>query len=442
MSRCVIFCGPSLPLPTIARWLRKAEVRPPAACGDVYRATMQGAVTIGIIDGDYDEAGPVWHKEILWALKQGVFVYGSAGVGALRAAELHRFGMVGVGRIFGWYRDGMINADDEIMVAHGTREDAYRARSDALVNMRATLERAVGAWVISEADAHTLIQVARMLFYPVRTYASLLELAQLHRAVAADSLARLSDWLSNGSEVRVDQKRIDAEAMIRRIASAAHDTRCDGSKLEFEFTVGWDALTRRIATEESAPASGELPELLAAPPVPVQRAEIDPAPRMDPAGAAVASGPVERQCDVDLFAEIDRAVAHGPGDDAQLFTELERASPELACDLLRECVERALSLLLAERHGLKAEPLDVRAASDHFRFEHALLSDAQTEAWLARRGLDVERFSEWMADDARAGKAGAWVRALALRQVRRVYEARVLAAHRRDGARLARSPHE
>lgn len=246
MSRCVIFCGPSLAAATIARWLPKADVRPPAACGHVYRAVMQGAVTIGLVDGSCEEGGAVWHKEILFALQQGVFVYGASGVGALRAADMHRLGMIGVGRVFAWYRDGMVDADDEIMVSYASRDEDYRVQSEALVNIRATFERAVKEWILSEAEANELLQVAKTLYYPWRTYASLLEAAQSQSAVPNDALARLEEWLT-GWNVRLDQKRIDAEAMIRRIANMAHDERYDGSMLDFERTAGWDALTRQVA---------------------------------------------------------------------------------------------------------------------------------------------------------------------------------------------------
>jgi hypothetical protein len=244
VSRSVIFCGPSLPEAAIARWLPNAEVRGPAACGDVYRAVTEGVVTIGLIDGA--EASAVWHKEILFALQHGVFVYGAAGVGALRAADMHRLGMLGVGRIFAWYRDGMIEADDEIMVAHAPREEGYRVLSEALVNVRATLERAAGAWLLSEAEANALLEVGRALYYPGRTYASLLETARAMGAVAHDTLARLEEWLS-GWNVRVDQKKIDAEAMIRRIASARHDERSNGNSSEFERTLSWDALMQQFS---------------------------------------------------------------------------------------------------------------------------------------------------------------------------------------------------
>jgi hypothetical protein len=45
----------------------------------------------------FDSTPAVLHKEILWAMDRGVGVSGAASMGALRAAELHWYGMVGVG---------------------------------------------------------------------------------------------------------------------------------------------------------------------------------------------------------------------------------------------------------------------------------------------------------------------------------------------------------
>jgi len=60
----------------------------------------------------------VAHKEILDVLKKGVTVVGGSSMGALRAAELDAFGMVGAGRIYECYRSGRIEADDEVAVTY------------------------------------------------------------------------------------------------------------------------------------------------------------------------------------------------------------------------------------------------------------------------------------------------------------------------------------
>jgi hypothetical protein len=67
----------------------------------------------------------VWHKEILWAMSEGTHVYGSASIGASRAAELHSFSIVGIDGIFEAYPDGILTDDDEVAVLHGLEELGY-----------------------------------------------------------------------------------------------------------------------------------------------------------------------------------------------------------------------------------------------------------------------------------------------------------------------------
>src|SRR5690348_12016648 len=101
----VIFAGPSLPpsrRPPDPRLIWK----PPVKQGDLYRAALGQPAIIGVVDGYFETVPTVWHKEILWAMAQGIHVYGSASIGALRAAELSPFGMKGVGKIYEAFRDG------------------------------------------------------------------------------------------------------------------------------------------------------------------------------------------------------------------------------------------------------------------------------------------------------------------------------------------------
>jgi hypothetical protein len=91
----VVFAGPTIPADEI-RAIVDAVCLPPVAHGDVYRVSLERPRAIGIIDGYFERQPAVWHKEILWALNEGIHVFGSASMGALRAAELAPFGMVGV----------------------------------------------------------------------------------------------------------------------------------------------------------------------------------------------------------------------------------------------------------------------------------------------------------------------------------------------------------
>src|SRR5690349_12805349 len=111
--RAVVFVGPSLPprlRPTEALW----EWRPPVRQGELYRAALERPEAIGVIDGYFEVVPTVWHKEILWAMAQGIHVFGAGSIGALRAAELDAFGMRGIGQIYEMYRDGVLEDDEEV----------------------------------------------------------------------------------------------------------------------------------------------------------------------------------------------------------------------------------------------------------------------------------------------------------------------------------------
>src|SRR5205823_2149810 len=112
-------------------------------------------------------------KEILFALASGVHVIGASSMGALRAAELHTFGMVGVGAIFEAFKMGAINADDEVALVHGSAEEGYRALSEPLVNIRLGLARATLLGIIERAAHDDLLAAARKTFYAQRSWESL-----------------------------------------------------------------------------------------------------------------------------------------------------------------------------------------------------------------------------------------------------------------------------
>ena len=108
-----------------------------------WRALREAASRrIAIIDGYFERMAAVWHKEILLALERGIAVWGAASMGALRAAELAPFGMIGVGAIYRAFARGALDADDEVAVAHLPAEHGYRARLATRSSTCATASRA------------------------------------------------------------------------------------------------------------------------------------------------------------------------------------------------------------------------------------------------------------------------------------------------------------
>jgi hypothetical protein len=233
-----LFVGPTLPRPEIAARCDFICL-PPAAMGDVYRVAAARPRAVGIVDGYFEGVPAVWHKEILWAMSQGIHVFGSASMGALRAAELHMFGMRGVGRIFEAYRSGEIEDDDEVAVVHGPAEAGYVALSEPMVNIRATLAQAEVQGIIGASTSAALLDCAKGLFYQDRSWERLLA------GAAEDESRRLRDWLPTG---RIDQKRRDALEMIAAmqefLAANPAPMRPD---FTFEWTDMWDIASEAMA---------------------------------------------------------------------------------------------------------------------------------------------------------------------------------------------------
>jgi hypothetical protein len=178
----VVFAGPSLH-GVDPRLLDGFDMRPPAGCGDVLGVAMAGADAIGLIDGVFDHALSVWHKEILFAVGRGTRLYGAASMGALRAAECAAYGMIGVGRIFEDYYTGRRSADADVGVAHAPAEFGYAPLSVAMVDVEATLDAVVG---ILPEEAHSALKLAaQKLHFKERTWPDIVACAGLGGTVTS-----------------------------------------------------------------------------------------------------------------------------------------------------------------------------------------------------------------------------------------------------------------
>ncbi len=338
-----VFVGPTL---------AGAEVRaacdsiclPPVAQGDVYRVALMRPRAIGIVDGYFEGVPAVWHKEILWAMSEGIHVFGSASMGALRAAELHTFGMRGVGRIFEAYRDGDLEDDDEVAVAHGPAETGFVAISEPMVNIRATLDRAQKEGIINPTTRRALANLGKSLFYQERSWDALMEAARVQDAPAAE-LDALRTWLPDG---RIDQKRDDALAMLAAMQELlAGDPEPKRVDFAFEWTELWDDATAfcAVARTTHAEEGGSL--------------------RYD-----------------------------------RLLDELR-----LEGDALRQAMHQAFARMLAlresDRQRLGVEGEAIKKAEKEFRARLKLFTGEDLDRWLVENDMTVEEFQRLMEGEAR-----------------------------------------
>jgi hypothetical protein len=106
-----------------------------------------------------------------------VLLVGAASLGALRAVELEKFGMVGIGKIFQLYKSGKLNADDEVAVTFAPEGD-YRLQSEAMVDIRYNLYLAQKNKVISRNAKRALVKLSKEIYFPHRKYTYILEEAK------------------------------------------------------------------------------------------------------------------------------------------------------------------------------------------------------------------------------------------------------------------------
>jgi hypothetical protein len=209
-----VFVGPSLPRAQVEALLPGASILPPVRLGDLLRIGARAGDRVLIIDGLFLQAAPVRHKEILALLAEGVAVIGSSSMGALRAAELHQYGMRGVGEVFELYRSGAIDGDDEVAVIHTTGDEGYRALSEPLVSIRVAIGEAARDGAVTAETAAALLRIAKALPFRLRSRRMLVRCAR--QELAAEVVDRFDAWYSGHAR---DLKAADAVAMLTRAAS-------------------------------------------------------------------------------------------------------------------------------------------------------------------------------------------------------------------------------
>lgn len=242
------YIGPTISK-TEASTILDAEYLPPVKQGDIYHAVETGEHTaLVLIDGVFENTASVWHKEILWALNNGVAVFGAASMGALRASELSPFGMIGSGKIFDALKKGLyepytdpFDGDDEVAVLHGP-EDAPHLSTVALVDFRETLVQAENASIIDPQLREELFNHGRKVFYKERTWDRIKDIA--HSSMKGGG--RFADWVDTG---RVSQKRLDAVNLLESLSK--NPPQPPEIRFRFEWTAPWQRMVEEYEAKDA-----------------------------------------------------------------------------------------------------------------------------------------------------------------------------------------------
>ena len=403
-----VFLGPSLPVED-ARKRLDAVYLPPVAMGDLYRLVETQARPgdlIGIVDGVFERVPAVWHKEILYALSRGVHVFGASSMGALRAAELHPFGMVGVGRIFEAYRDETLTDDDEVAVAHAPEEFGYRPLSHAMVSFRFALADMAQRGVISRPVRDALTQRLKDLHFSQRTWPALIQAAQalsLPEPTLTTLRSASATW-----DAKADDARLLLDNLAKKVASDSEAFICD---FVLENTAFWSGLRQgeagAIALERyrqglaPSPGSGGLARQA--------RAVSPDRPALLQKAALMLSAWEATQDWTPAVEDLQRAAVHLAhrhaltSDDALRAWRLDQALDGPAWRRLLD-LEARLQRLIRRRMGSMDYMLEVAAQSMGLRGNLAELSARSTDVLarfggktptLEEAGLEADALQAW-----------------------------------------------
>ena len=211
MFKPVIFIGPTLSIDK-AKEILDADYRPPAKKGDLLKLIPTAVKFVGLVDGYFLQDYPPTPIEVYNLLrKKGILVFGSSSLGALRAVELKRFGMMGIGKIFNLFLKGIIDSDDEVAVTFtGYRE----YQSDALIDIRYNLFLAQKKQIIDKNTKRNILRIAKKTYFPYRTYDDILEKSKKVFSLQKKQIEDFGEYISKH---KVSLKEKDAIRLLINI---------------------------------------------------------------------------------------------------------------------------------------------------------------------------------------------------------------------------------
>lgn len=213
--KTIVFSGPSLAEADLRR-LSTATHAPPIKRGDL--AAVDGYEVVVILDGEFGQNESVSPKEILAIIERGKTVIGAASMGALRASELDRDGMIGVGWVYEHFRRQAIRRDADVALAYSAFN--FEPLSVPIVDVAYWLERASAAGLIGSRERSRVLKASRGIFFTDRTTDRLVEALRL--AVGEPMVQALLAFSGGGIP---SVKALDAREAIRLSASYAEGER-------------------------------------------------------------------------------------------------------------------------------------------------------------------------------------------------------------------------
>ena len=212
MNKPIVYLGPTLNREEASKIL-DADYRDPAKKGDFLRLSHASDEKkyVGFIDGVFLHDYPPSPIEVYHlATRKNIELIGASSLGALRDVELEKFGMKGIGKIFQLFKNGILDADDEVAVTFV--RDKNILQSEALIDIRFNLFLAYKKGIITNQTKKRSVKIAKNIYFPFRNYDDIIRLAQEQFPSIHDELENFRDYILKN---RDSLKARDAKKLLR-----------------------------------------------------------------------------------------------------------------------------------------------------------------------------------------------------------------------------------
>ncbi|HJU78985.1 MAG TPA: TfuA-like protein [Nitrososphaeraceae archaeon] len=218
MNRPIVYLGPTLSREEAVKIL-DADYRDPAKKGDFLMLSQDSDEKkhVGFIDGVFLHDYPPPPIEVYHlATRKNIELIGASSLGALRAVELEKFGMKGIGKIFQLYKNGVINADDEVAVTFVQGSNILQ--SEAMIDIRFNLFLAYRKGILTKETKKRFTKIAKSTYFPFRNYEDLINLTQQQYPSIHDELENFRTHLLKN---RDSLKSRDAIKLLKYLKTAS-----------------------------------------------------------------------------------------------------------------------------------------------------------------------------------------------------------------------------
>lgn len=346
--KIIVFCGPTITAFEASKIIN-AEFRPPIKHGDLISCVYNDHPdVIVIIDGVFINKLSVWHSEINEAINKGVTVYGASAMGAIRAAEMQKWGMRGVGEVFSLFSNGIIEADDEVFCDYTLIDGIYKKNTISVINLRYILSKATESLIISKDHADEIINTVKSLFYKERTISLIMNACMEKGTLNHNESKRLVEIISQSD---LDIQKIDAIKCLEAVKKLRIED-LDRKEKSYQYDLFFEALNERDRGTKN---------------------------------------------------DVDHHSFYKIANDYALYSQDIESLNDAA-------LNKKICALIADNFNIEASDEDIKAEKNLFILKHKLNGESEYQDWLKDNDLTENEFKELLAEGVKINKLQNWYR--------------------------------